>query len=52
MKIIFKMVLSRAKQLLLLLNNAFHDCALKICIIYMGRIFNNIKYVFKYLDNI
>jgi len=52
MTIIFKVVLSRAKQVLLLGNNIFYDCAQKICIINMGLIFNNIRYVFKYFENI
>jgi len=44
--------LSYPKQFLLLLNNVFHDGALKISIINTRLIFNNIKLVFKYLENI
>jgi len=52
MTVIFKMVLSLDKQFLLLRNNIFHYCTLKIRTINVGFIFNKIKYRLKYLENI
>jgi len=44
MTITFKMVLRLAQNpFLLLRNNILHGCALKICIINVGLIFNSIK---------